>query len=46
MRAHADGPEVVKDKCWVLADGSEQPWWLTPGTHTRVSTWWSGPYTY
>jgi hypothetical protein len=24
MWAHADGPEVVKDECWDLADGSEQ----------------------
>jgi hypothetical protein len=24
MRARADGPRVVKDECWVLADGPEQ----------------------
>jgi hypothetical protein len=39
MRAHAE--------CWVLADGPEQPgdqqWWLIPGTHTHVRTWWSEP---
>jgi hypothetical protein len=38
MGAHADGPGAVKDECWVLADGLEQsgdqPWWLTPGTHS------------
>jgi hypothetical protein len=46
MRARADRPGVVKDECWVLADGPEQqgdhPWWLTPGTHTSASTCWSG----
>jgi hypothetical protein len=38
-RAHADGPGVVKDECWILADGPEQPgdqpWWFTPKTHSR-----------
>jgi hypothetical protein len=37
--------------CCVLTDGPEQPGdqpgdqprWLTPRTHTRVRTWWSGP---
>jgi hypothetical protein len=37
MRARADGLRVVKGECWVLTDESEQPsdqpWWLTPGTH-------------
>jgi hypothetical protein len=46
-RARADEPGAVKDECWVLTDGPEQsgyqPWWLTPGTHTRARTWWSGP---
>jgi hypothetical protein len=36
----------VKDKCWVLADGPEQPgdhpWWLTPRTRIRTRTWQSG----
>ena len=45
MRACA--PEAVKGECWVLTDGPEQlgdqPRWLTPGTHTRARTWWSGP---
>jgi hypothetical protein len=47
MRACADGPGAVKDECWVLADEPEQPgdqpWWLTPRTHTRVRTWRSEP---
>jgi hypothetical protein len=47
MRARADGPRVVKGKCWVLTDESEQtgdqPWWMTPGTRTCARTWWSGP---
>jgi hypothetical protein len=46
MRARANGPIAVKGECWVLTDGSElpgdQPWWLTPGTHTCARTWWSG----
>jgi hypothetical protein len=25
IRAHDDGLRAVKDKCWVLADGSEHP---------------------
>jgi hypothetical protein len=25
MRTHADGPRVVKDECWLLANGPEQP---------------------
>jgi hypothetical protein len=47
MRAHADGPGEMKDECWVLADGLEQPgdqpWWVTPRLHTRVRTWRSEP---
>jgi hypothetical protein len=39
MWARADGPRAVKDECWVLANGpeqpGEQPWWLTPRTHPR-----------
>jgi hypothetical protein len=46
-QARADEPRAVKGECWVLTDGSEQssyqPRWLTPGTHTRARTWWSGP---
>jgi hypothetical protein len=46
MRARADGSGVVKDECWVLADELEQPgdqpWWLTPRTHTLTRTWRSG----
>jgi hypothetical protein len=34
MWARTDGPEALKDECWVLADGlkqlGDQPWWLTP----------------
>jgi hypothetical protein len=47
IQAHADGLGAVKGNCWVLTDGpeqsSDQPRWLTPGTHTRERTWWSGP---
>jgi hypothetical protein len=47
IQARADGPRAVKGECWVLIDGSEQPsdqpWWLTPRTHTCARTWWSGP---
>jgi hypothetical protein len=47
MRAHANGSGAVKDECWVLPDGLEQPgdqpWWLTPRTCTRARMWWSGP---
>jgi hypothetical protein len=47
MRARTDKPGVVKDECWVLTDGLEQPGdqprWLTPGTHNCARTWWSGP---
>jgi hypothetical protein len=25
MQAHADGPGAVKDECWLLVDGLEQP---------------------
>jgi hypothetical protein len=43
MWARADGQEAVKGECWVLTDRLEQrgdqPWWLTPGTRTRVRTW-------
>jgi hypothetical protein len=43
MRARADGPKAVKDECWVLDDGPEQPgdhpWWLTPRSRTRARTW-------
>jgi hypothetical protein len=46
MRSHADKPGVMKDECWVLADGPEQhgdqSWWLTPGTRTRARTWRGG----
>jgi hypothetical protein len=38
--ARTDGPGVVKDGCWVLADEPEQlgdqPWWLTPRARTRA----------
>jgi hypothetical protein len=47
MQARADGSGAVKGVCYVLTDGPEQsgdqPQWLTPGTHTRARTWWSGP---
>jgi hypothetical protein len=46
MRARANGLGVVKDECWVLADGpkpGDQLWWLTAGTRTRTRTWWSMP---
>jgi hypothetical protein len=43
MRDRANGPGVVKDECWILADGPEQPgdqpWWLTPETRTRARMW-------
>jgi hypothetical protein len=46
IRAHANGSGAVKDECWVLANEPEQlgdqPWWLTPRTHTHARTWWSG----
>jgi hypothetical protein len=42
MQAHVDRLGAVKDECWVLPDGPEQPgdqpWWLTPGTRTRART--------
>jgi hypothetical protein len=42
MRARVDGPRAVKDECWVLADGPEQPddqsWWLPTGTITCART--------
>jgi hypothetical protein len=38
MRARVDGSRAVKDECWVLDDGLEQPddepWWLASRTHT------------
>jgi hypothetical protein len=47
MWARADGPRAMKDECWVLTSGSEQPsdqpWWLTSEARTRARTWWSGP---
>jgi hypothetical protein len=47
IRARADGPRAMKDECWVLTDGPEQPGgqssWLTPETRTRARTWWSEP---
>jgi hypothetical protein len=47
MRAHADGPGEVKDECWEVTDklekSGDQPWWLTPRTHTRTRMWQSGP---
>jgi hypothetical protein len=43
MQARADRPGVVEDGCWVLANEPEQtgdqPWRLTPGTHTRARSW-------
>jgi hypothetical protein len=46
MRARADGPGAVKGECQILIDEPEQsgdqPRWLTPRTHTRTRTWWSG----
>jgi hypothetical protein len=39
MQSRADGSKEVKNECWVLADGSDQPWWMTPRTRTRARTW-------
>jgi hypothetical protein len=42
MWARADGSGAMKDRCWTLDDGPEQPahqpWWLTPETHS-ARTW-------